>query len=132
MSLKRFATRPAHRANRFRQWPAVCFLAGLGLFLAVPGNGQEKPQAKPRGEPSARAGPQATTVFIPFTYERILKLAMGRESIRLNTPYGKLSIPIANIRSIDFATRISDADARRANAAAAKLSSPLFRVRRAA
>jgi hypothetical protein len=112
------ATPTARASNWFRRAPALF----LVLVLLLP-------------HPVSDAAPKrasSPTVYVRFTDERIMKFALPQDSIKLITPYGKLLIPIAKIRSIDFATRIPDADARRAAAAVADLGSKQYRVRRAA
>jgi hypothetical protein len=126
------ATPPARAAHCFRHALIVLLLAAFLLHLPLLSGRQEKPGRERPPNRTARSTPETTAVFVRFTDDRIMKLGMGKEHILLNTPYGKLLIPIANIRSIDFATRIADADARRANAAVANFSSRQFRVRRAA
>jgi hypothetical protein len=126
------ATLPAPAANWFRHALSVLFVVSFVLYLPLSGTGQEKTGAEGLAKKKAPSGSGATTVIVRFTNDRIVKFGMGGEHIRLTTPYGKLLIPIAKIRSIDFATRITDADARRAAAAVAKLGSSQFRVRRAA
>jgi hypothetical protein len=126
------ATPPAGAANWFRHFLTAFFLVPLVLLLPAPGRGQEKPAAEPTSNPAARSTPEATVVVVRFTDDRLVKLVVREKHIRLNTPYGKLLIPVAGIRSIEFATRIPDADARRASAAVAKLASPQFRLRHAA
>jgi hypothetical protein len=107
-------------------------LVPLALLLPPQSTGQEKPAVRQGAQRSARRNPQALTGVVRFTDDRIQEFALEKMLIRLETPYGKLLIPIADIRSIDFATRIPDADARRADAAVTGLSSPQYRVRRAA
>jgi len=121
-------TTSARAANRFRH--AVIVLP-LVLLLPLWSSGKEKPAAKPVPK-ITQPVPEASTLYIRFTDDRIVKFAMGKEDIRLTTPYGKLVIPVASVRSIDFATRIPEADARRAKAAVANLASQRYRVRRAA
>jgi hypothetical protein len=121
----------ARAASRFQLLLTFPLVAALILHVPPTVRAQKK---------STRQGPQNTTAhvasepitFVRCTDDRILKMGTGKAQIRLNTPYGKLLIPMANIRSIEFATRIADADARRANAAVANLSSRQFRIRRAA
>jgi hypothetical protein len=122
----------ARAINRFPHLRLVLSLGLLILFLPPRGSGQEKPAVRQGAQQSARRAPLALTGVVRFTDDRIQEFALEKVLIRLETPYGKLLIPIADIRSIDFATRIPDADARRADAAVAGLRSAQYRVRRAA
>jgi hypothetical protein len=123
---------PARSTHSFGRALAVLLLTAFLLHLSMGASGQDKVGGQRLPNVGAPPTPETTTLFVRFTDDRIMKMGMGKEVIALITPYGKLLIPIAHIRSIDFATRIADADARRANAAVANLSSRRFRVRRAA
>jgi hypothetical protein len=125
------ATHAASAVKRFRPALVGLFLAAFVGIVAVPGTAQEKRDGERPARPKASRS-EAPAIFIRFTDDRIMKWTAGREALVLDTPYGKLHIPLASIRSIDFATRIPEADARRAEAAVANLGSPQFRVRRAA
>jgi hypothetical protein len=81
--------------------------------------------AKTPGKPGLPAG----AVEVRFTDNSVLKLVLRDDRLPLDTPYGKLSIPIADVRQIDFATRISEETARRVEAALSDLASPQFKVR---
>jgi hypothetical protein len=61
-----------------------------------------------------------------------VKLTLLDEKLELNTPYGKLQIPVSEIRQIDVAWRIPDEDVRKIDAAIIQLGSPEFPRRRAA
>ena len=51
----------------------------------------------------------------------------------MKTPYGKLAVPVADIRyRIEFATRIADDDMRNTTAAVARLGKDDFEVRKTA
>ena len=64
---------------------------------------------KTPGKPALPAG----SVEVRFTDNSTLKLVLRDERLSLASPYGKLSIPVADIRRIDFATRISEEAAKR-------------------
>ena len=126
------ATPPAEAANWLRHLLTALFLVPVAGLLPASGSGQEQPAAGPVPQPATRATPEPAMVVVRFTDDRLVKVLIREKHLRLNTPYGKLLIPVAGIRSIDFATRIPDADARRAQAAVADLASPRFRIRQAA
>jgi hypothetical protein len=91
------------------------------------------------GDPPAEKGaktpapvPAAGTVEIRFTDDSVFKLTLREERVELKTPYGKLLVPLADVRHIDFATRIPADVARRIRAALVDLGSTEFRVREGA
>lgn len=113
-----------------------CRLAGLllvpGVFLftltafclgQAPSN-EEKTQPK-----------KAVVEFaleVRFTDNSVMKLAIKEDRIAVTTPYGKLSIPVADIRRIDFGFRVPEDVAKRIDAAITDLGHPEFRNREAA
>jgi hypothetical protein len=120
----------ARTASQLRAALAVPLAAFLRLLLPLAGNAQHLP-AKGGSKNEVRRPSAPTAVAVRFTDDRVAKFAAS-DSVRLATPYGKLVIPIAHIRSIDFATRVPEADAHRADAAVAGLGSAQYRIRRAA
>ncbi len=125
---------------------ARCVRAGLGcclLFVALDlsivhsqpppaSSGQAMPgfpgtpikSAKPPVEPGA--------VEVAFADGSNLKLQLRDEKIALDTPHGKLLIAVTDIQRIEFATRVSDEDAKRIQTAIAELGSSEFGKREAA
>jgi hypothetical protein len=71
-------------------------------------------------------------VEVAFTDGSNLKMVLRDEKITLVTPHGKLLIAAADIQRIQFATRLSEEDARRIASAIADLASNEFRKREAA
>src|SRR5262249_35695567 len=67
-----------------------------------------------------------------FTDGSTLKLTLHDDRLELNSPYGRLLIPVTEIRRIDFATRIPDDIASRVDAAIASLGNAQFKQREAA
>lgn len=59
----------------------------------------------------------------------VLKLRLLDEKLELQTKYGTLSIPTADIRRIEFAPRVAPADAERIALAISRLSHPDYQVR---
>jgi hypothetical protein len=59
----------------------------------------------------------------------VLKLRLLDEKLELQTKYGVLSIPAADIRRIEFAPRIPPADAERISLAISRLSHPDYQIR---
>ncbi len=73
--------------------------------------------------------PAPGAVEVRFTDDSILKLTLREDRVELKTPYGKLLVPVADIRHIEFATRLSPDVARRVRIAVANLGSTEFRLR---
>jgi LCCL domain len=71
-------------------------------------------------------------VEVRFIDDSVLKLTLRDERIPLSTPYGKLLVPVADIRRIEFGWRVADDVARRIETAIANLGSPQFQQREAA
>lgn len=69
---------------------------------------------------------------VAFTDGSNLKMILQDEEIALATPHGKLMIPVTDIQCIEFATRVSEEDAKRIRTAVADLGSPDFSKREAA
>jgi hypothetical protein len=101
-------------------------LAVLGLAVLAPAAppGEKTDKDKPAADPAA--------VEAHFADGSALKLKLKEDKIDLVTPYGKLSIPVADVRRVDFATRISDEAARKIDTAIASLGSDNFQTRESA
>jgi LCCL domain len=119
---------PAISIARPAAWAALL----LTLALAAPLRGKDPERAdKPPDQPAGEA-PKAAALQVRFTDDSVLKLSLRDEKIELATPYGKLLIPVADVRGIDFGTHIPDDVSRRIDAAIADLGSSEFAKREAA
>jgi hypothetical protein len=79
--------------------------------------------------PAAGEGPDVgVAVELRLTDGSVLKVALREPRVSLKTPYGTLSIPMADVVRIEFAARVPDDVARRV----AELASTDFQVRNAA
>lgn len=129
--------KPAEFTTRTRTWvvrvAGVLVLAVLGVAGLLPdaaGNAPQQDQPKkPTGSEKEKAPP---TVEVRFTDDSTMKLALVEQKLELDTPHGKLSIPVADIRQIDFGWRIPEEDAKRIDAAITDLASMDFNRRKAA
>ncbi|MGH7225903.1 MAG: hypothetical protein ACRELF_22010, partial [Gemmataceae bacterium] len=92
----------------------------VGLIPATP----PIPRVKLPVEPGA--------VEVAFTDGSNLKMLLRDEKITLATPHGKLLIAVTDIQRIEFATRVSEEDAKRIRTAIANLGSADFSKREAA
>jgi hypothetical protein len=101
----------------------------LAVALAVAGItvGQEK-EAKNAPTPRANAFP----VEVRFADDSTVKAALQDKSIDITTRYGKLTVPVDEIRSIDVGLRIPADAAKRIDAAITSLGSQDFAQREAA
>jgi LCCL domain len=70
-----------------------------------------------------------TQVEVRFTDQSVLKLALREDRFDFKTEYGKLSIPVADVKRIEFGMRIPEDVQRRIDAAIADLGNPQFRRR---
>ncbi|MFO0807211.1 MAG: LCCL domain-containing protein [Gemmataceae bacterium] len=66
------------------------------------------------------------------TDDSLLNLRVLDEVLVLETPHGRLTVPLDQVRRIEFATRLSDQTAQRIEAAVADLGRPQFKLREAA
>jgi hypothetical protein len=81
---------------------------------------------------SGKAAKTPEPVEVRFTDNSTMKLTLRDENIEIITRYGRLQVPVADVRRIEFATRISDDVSRRVQMAIAELGSPHFKQREAA
>jgi hypothetical protein len=77
-------------------------------------------------------GPAAGTLEVRLNDDSTVKVVVCDERVELETPYGKLSIPVADVRRIDVALRLSEETRRLLDAAAADLGHREYRRREAA
>lgn len=71
-------------------------------------------------------------VEVRFTDSSVMKLSIRDDRVDFKTEYGKLSIPVADIKRIEFGMRIPDDVQKRVDAAIADLGNAQFRRREAA
>ena len=106
--------------------PWVALVCILGLANAAPAQGQE---AKPgKGNPPSQKDKGPAKVEVRFVDDSTLKLQILDERLELVTPYGKLSIPVADIVKIEFAQRVSDEDAKKVYPKGWKSPRPYIRI----
>jgi hypothetical protein len=135
-------TLPTTRAVRWvRTGLGCCFVFVISLTAAFSQQLQDlkkdekKEMAMPKpNAPSAitKLPVEAGAVEVSFTDGSNLKLLLRDEKIELATPYGKLIIPVADIQRIEFATRLSEEDAKHIHTAIVALGSSEFNKREAA
>lgn len=99
-----------------------CALAGVLLFSPCAA-GQEKPLS---------LKPEPNSVEVRFADDSIVKMVLQQSTIDVVTRYGKLTLPLEEIRRIDFGLRIPDDTAKRIDSAIARLGNPDFKQRESA
>jgi hypothetical protein len=119
-------------AHWFRSTALISLVAPILVLMLLLARGHGKSAEQPSLDKTARETAEPAPVEVRFTDDSVLKLSLRDKVIRLNTRYGKLCIPVNDIRYIDFATRIPDAVARRIEIAVDSLGSPQYRIREAA
>lgn len=128
MNRSPFAPQPHPGSNRPR-----FLVLGILLFLTPAAPGQS---GRAIESPSARNGKPApnseVAVEVRFTDASILKLVIKEERIDVATQYGKLSIPTADVKRVEFGLRIPDDVQKRIDAALADLGNQQYRRREAA
>src|SRR5205807_3528168 len=107
----------------------LILLAGLILTSALPAADLKKVlEEKKSAKPAKRPAP----VEVRFTDNSNLKLTVRDETVEMSTRFGKLAIPLAEIRQVEFATRVPEDVTKRIHAAIAHLGRPQYRAREAA
>lgn len=133
-------------ATAARRSVGAVFAAGLASVILISAWGQAQPpdgkkEAKTTAaEPKGTTGPPPDsgkpsvpgTMEVRFTDNSVLKLVIKEERIDVATPYGKLSIPVADIEKVEFGLRVPEEMRRKIEAAIADLGDPQFRRREAA
>jgi hypothetical protein len=119
---------PTNRAAGVRRIVALgAGVAFLVLIAPLVGQQPSKPDLKPaENEPSVQPGKKSNEplpIYAHFRDGSRLKLTMREERVEMVTPYGRLVIPVTDIRRIDFGLHTDAATAKRVAAAIAGLGS---------
>jgi hypothetical protein len=108
----------------------VCPLAWLPLAaVAAATCAAAQGPSTPQGPPTTPADPG---VLIRFHNGSVLQPATILEPVEIETKFGKVVVPPAEIRKIDFGFRLSEEDAKKLDKAMGDLSSEKFALRDAA
>jgi hypothetical protein len=110
---------------------AACALLAAPAPAAPPVR-DDGPKSGDPGKAADKAKAEPPVLEVRFTDGGVMKLTLREEKIELKTDYGKLLIPVAEVREIEFATRLPDADAKKIAAAIARLAKEDFQEREAA
>src|SRR5579859_1896631 len=129
----------ANEVARTRVCALPALMAGLILLSPLTAADNDKPAAdndKPAADndkPAADAKtPEVGAVEVRFADNSVLKLRLLDARLTVLSPYGKLEIPIAEIKRVEFATRLPADVTKEIQAAIADLASTEFRKREAA
>jgi hypothetical protein len=110
----------------------VTSLLLVGSVL-IAGAGEKKQTVDKNSESTSPGGSgKCLLAEVRFTDNSLLKLKLEDERLELLTPYGRLFIPVVDIRRIDFATRVSPEASKRIQIAIKNLGSSEFRQRETA
>src|SRR5205807_904306 len=117
---------PTLRRLRHQTWRSNMKRTGFGvvcvlLFPSILHAQAGTPKTPPPGELVAH-----------FVDGSVIRRVRMTDSIDVQTRYGKLSVPIGEIRRIEFATRLSEETSRQVERAIDNLGSKLFAQREAA
>jgi hypothetical protein len=102
------------------RWSTVVWVAALMVMTPLSMQAQAP---KPPEKPAAGA------VEVRFADGSVLKMTLLESKVDITTPYGKLSIPVADIQTLDFATRIPEEDQKAVEKAVADLGNADFKTR---
>lgn len=106
------------------------FVLPFSLLAAEPIKPTE-PAKDPKYPAATRPQPSGS-LEVRFTDDSTLKLMLRDEMIEFNTAFGKLLIPVADIRRIEMGVRLSEEVKKRIDKAVANLGSQNFKEREAA
>jgi hypothetical protein len=107
----------------------LSLLAALALTLPLAGFEPVTPKSTGDKPDKPQKPASAGDVEVRFTDDSTLKLRLRDEKIEFQTDYGKLLIPVGDIRQIEFATRIPDDLAKKIETAIADLGKDDFKTR---
>jgi hypothetical protein len=115
------------------RYAVSCALLGLALVLggAAAGGDPFAPENAAKEKDKDRPA-QGTAADVTMGDGSTVRVTLVSESVELETKYGKLTIPAADVRRIEFAYRVPDETAKKVAAAIKQLGSVEFERREAA
>jgi hypothetical protein len=113
---------------------ALAVLPAFAIAAPLPpaGTPAEPSRSPPGGRPVTTPSVGPSPVEVRLADDSTLKLTLLDERIELVTRYGKLLVPVADIRQIEFGLRLPPATARRIEAAVVDLGAVDYKRREAA
>jgi hypothetical protein len=108
---------------RLRLVPAAAVVAVLGWAASSP---SRPAPAAPAPAPAAGAG---TEFEVRFGDDSVVKVALLDPALVVSTKYGKLTVPVAEVRRVELGFRYPDGAEARIAKAVEDLGSPAFQVR---
>jgi hypothetical protein len=118
VSSQSFLLEPEGSMARHLPWTLLALTLGAGMPVAL-------------GEPK-KSDPKANEVEARFADGSAVRMQVLQEALDIETRYGKLTVPINEIRRIEFATRISDETTKKIAAAIKRLGDSAYDQRQAA
>jgi hypothetical protein len=117
--------------------PAAVVIAALGWAVssAQPPGGSDAPKPAKADEKNQPAPAKTNHKNEPITFElrtlddTVMKVTLLEQSVTLVTKYGKLSIPVDEVRRFEFGFRYPDGMETKIDKAISDLGSPEFRTR---
>ncbi|MCS7020637.1 MAG: LCCL domain-containing protein [Gemmataceae bacterium] len=106
---------------------AVTMAAGVAVWNIGQGWAAQPPAGGTEG--SGKAPAAGVEVEVRCCDNSVLRVRLLEDKLELQTRYGTLSIPAADIRRIEFAPRIPPADAERIALAISRLAHPDYQIR---
>jgi hypothetical protein len=121
-----------YRLLEFRCHTRITSLVFLGALVVAAGTGNGESKKPNEESPAKETKVGELPVEVRFTDNSVLKLSLREEHVELTTPYGKLSIPVSEIRRIEFGLRIPDDVSRKIESAISELGNSQYRRRETA
>ncbi|WP_020474788.1 LCCL domain-containing protein [Zavarzinella formosa] len=87
------------------------------------------PSAVRSEEPARAAKPSDLIVDVKLNDDSVMKLKLAEDRVEILTKYGKLAIPVADIRKIELGHRVTEEMAKQIERAVSDLGSAQFRTR---
>jgi hypothetical protein len=107
---------------------AVVLALGWAASFAQPPKVKTEPKDDPKS--AAKADPKGAAVFeLRMHDDTVMKVVLLDPSVTLVTKYGKLTIPAAEVRRLEFGFRYPDGLEEKINKTVGELGSPDFRTR---
>jgi uncharacterized membrane protein YgcG len=111
---------------------ASALLGAVLIFGGVTVGQDKEPKETKETKETPAARPAAYPVEVRFADDSSVKAALQDKTVEITTRYGKLTVPVEEIRSIDLGMRVPPETAKRIQAAIGKLGSQVFAEREAA
>ncbi|MCI0699535.1 MAG: hypothetical protein L0241_00420 [Planctomycetia bacterium] len=115
--------------------PAAVAVVAIGWLVSAQPAGDEKPgggQPAPGTKGDGKLDKDAATFEIRLADDTVMKVTLLEQTVSVTTKYGKLNIPAAEVRRLEFGFRYPEGMEEKITKAIGELGSPEFRTREAA